>query len=101
VQNAFELYYDPNPFVKMRGVQVLKTYYAELWNNTGLVKRGHKRAQKYNSNVQTVVGDGAISVFYEQLATSLPKGVIVSVGEGLASKADRFAGKYSKFCRDG
>jgi radical SAM superfamily enzyme YgiQ (UPF0313 family) len=88
VQNAFELYYDPNPFVKARGaigaVQVLKTYYSELLNNTGLVKRGLKRAQRHHPNVRTVVGGGAVSVFYEQLAKSLPQGAIVSVGEGEA-----------------
>jgi radical SAM superfamily enzyme YgiQ (UPF0313 family) len=97
VQNAFEIYYDPNPFVKMRGaiggLQVLKTYYAELWNNTGLIKRGYKRAQRYHADVQTVVGGGAVSVFYEQLAKSLPQGTIVSVGEGEALLAKLVRGE--------
>jgi radical SAM superfamily enzyme YgiQ (UPF0313 family) len=47
-----------------------------------LIRRGLKRARRYNPQAKTVVGGGAISVFYEQLAKSLPKGTIVSVGEG-------------------
>ncbi|MFN7658141.1 MAG: B12-binding domain-containing radical SAM protein, partial [Dolichospermum sp.] len=54
----------------------------ELWRYLGLVKRGLKRAQKYQSQARVVLGGGAVSVFYEQLGKSLPAGTIISVGEG-------------------
>jgi radical SAM superfamily enzyme YgiQ (UPF0313 family) len=86
LQNAFEFYYAQNPLIKLRGalggLRVTTAYYAELWRNLGLIKRGMKRAQQYNSNVRSIVGGGAVSVFYEQMGTMLPKGTIVSVGEG-------------------
>ena len=86
LQHAFELYYGKNPWTKLRGafggLRVFIAYYAELWRNSGLIRRGLKRAQRYRSEAQTVVGGGAVSVFYEQLGTQLPKGSIVSVGEG-------------------
>ena len=43
---------------------------------------GLNRAQKYNKNVKVILGGGAVSVFYEQLGNLLPKGTVVSVGEG-------------------
>ncbi len=43
---------------------------------------GLNRAQKYNRDVKVILGGGAVSVFYEQLGNLLPKGTIVSVGEG-------------------
>ena len=58
------------------------SYYKELWRNQGLIKRGLKRARKHQPNARAVVGGGAVSVFYEQLQQNLPKGTIVSVGEG-------------------
>jgi radical SAM superfamily enzyme YgiQ (UPF0313 family) len=86
LQYAFEFYYAKNPFVKLKGalgsLRVLVAYYTELWRNLGLIKRGLKRARRHNSNVRLIVGGGAVSVFYEQLGKSLPKGTIVSVGEG-------------------
>lgn len=86
LQNAFEVYYARNPLVKLRGafggLRVLTTYYAELYRNLGLIRRGLTRAKRYNPEVRAVVGGGAVSVFYEQLGRSLPKGTIVSVGEG-------------------
>ena len=88
LQNAFEFYYARNPFIKMRGaiggLKVTTAYYAELWRNLGLIKRGLKRSQRYHPDVRAVVGGGAVSVFYEQLGDMLPKGTIVSVGEGEA-----------------
>ena len=88
LQNAFEFYYARNPLVKLRGalggLRVTTAYYAELWQNLGLIKRGLKRAKRYNPTVRSVVGGGAVSVFYEQLGTMLPQGTIVSVGEGEA-----------------
>jgi radical SAM superfamily enzyme YgiQ (UPF0313 family) len=86
LQNAFELYYSRNPLLKLRGavggVRMAVSYYSELWQNLGLIKRGFKRAQRYNPQTRLVVGGGAVSVFYEQVGKILPKGAILSVGEG-------------------
>jgi radical SAM superfamily enzyme YgiQ (UPF0313 family) len=86
LQNAFEFYYAKNPLIKLRGalggLKVATAYYGELWRNVGLIKRGLKRAKQYCPEARTIVGGGAVSVFYEQLQQDLPKGTIVSVGEG-------------------
>jgi radical SAM superfamily enzyme YgiQ (UPF0313 family) len=86
LQNAFEFYYAKNPFIRFRGalggLKVTTAYYSELWRNLGLIRRGLKRSQKYNPQARLIVGGGAVSVFYEQLKTNLPKRTIVSVGEG-------------------
>ncbi|MBL1177899.1 photosystem II high light acclimation radical SAM protein [Pantanalinema sp. GBBB05] len=86
LQHAFEFYYARNPLIKLRGafggLRVTTAYYTELWQNLGLIRRGLNRAQRYQPNAQAIVGGGAVSVFYEQLGKSLPKGTIVSVGEG-------------------
>lgn len=86
LQNAFEFYYAKNPLLKLRGglggLRIFIAYYLELWQNQSLIKRGLKRAKKYNSDARVVVGGGAVSVFYEQLGKSLPQGTIISVGEG-------------------
>lgn len=88
LQNAFEFYYAKKPLIKLRGalggLRLAASYYTELWRNLGLIKRGLKRAQNYNPQARCVVGGGAVSVFYEQLGRSLPKGTVVSVGEGEA-----------------
>jgi radical SAM superfamily enzyme YgiQ (UPF0313 family) len=86
LQNAFEFYYAKNPLIKLRGalggLKVFTSYYGELWRNQGLIRRGLNRARKYHPEARTIVGGGAVSVFYEQLKNQLPKGAIVSVGEG-------------------
>jgi radical SAM superfamily enzyme YgiQ (UPF0313 family) len=86
LQNAFEFFYSPNPWLKLRGalggLRMLTGYYSELWRNEGLIKRGIARAKRHVPQAQVVVGGGAVSVFYEQLQKRLPKGTIVSVGEG-------------------
>jgi radical SAM superfamily enzyme YgiQ (UPF0313 family) len=88
LQLSFEFFYSRNPLLKLRGafggVRMLASYYSELWRNQGLIKRGIKRARRYNPAARTIVGGGAVSVFYEQLQKQLPKGTIVSVGEGEA-----------------
>ncbi|MBE9033373.1 B12-binding domain-containing radical SAM protein [filamentous cyanobacterium LEGE 11480] len=88
LQYSFEFFYAKNPLKKARGAfggaRMLASYYTELFRNENLIKRGLKRASRYTDNVQTVVGGGAVSVFYEQLQKRLPKGTIVSVGEGEA-----------------
>jgi radical SAM superfamily enzyme YgiQ (UPF0313 family) len=86
LQNAFEFYYARNPLIKLRGaiggLRLAASYYTELWRNLGLIKRGLSRARKHQPAARAVVGGGAVSVFYEQLGDKLPKGTIVSVGEG-------------------
>ena len=88
LQHAFEVFYARNPLVKLRGalggLRVTTAYYSELLRNRGLIKRGIKRARRYRPEIQAVVGGGAVSVFYEQMEQMLPKGAIVSVGEGEA-----------------
>jgi radical SAM superfamily enzyme YgiQ (UPF0313 family) len=86
LQHAFEFYYAPNPLLRLRGalggLRMASAYLTELWQNLGLIKRGIRRAQRHNPDVCYVVGGGAVSVFYEQLGRMLPKGTIISVGEG-------------------
>lgn len=86
LQNAFEFYYARNPLKKIRSawgsLKLVSAYYGELWRNQGLVEQGVKRAKRYQPEARAVLGGGAVSVFYEQLQHSLPKGTIVSVGEG-------------------
>ncbi len=86
LQHTFEFFYSLNPLVKARGavglLRIASGYYGELWRNIGLIKRGVKRAKQHNPNARVVVGGGAVSVFYEQIGKSLPKGSIISVGEG-------------------
>jgi radical SAM superfamily enzyme YgiQ (UPF0313 family) len=86
LQYSFEFFYSGNPLLKIKGaiglLRIASGYYGELWRNLGLVKRGIKRAKRYNPDARVIVGGGAVSVFYEQVGKSLPKGTIVSVGEG-------------------
>lgn len=86
LQHAFEFYYAQNPLVKLRGalggLRVTTAYYSELWRNLSLIKRGTQRAKQYNPAARSVVGGGAVSVFYEQLGSKLLPGTVVSVGEG-------------------
>ncbi|MBE9011841.1 B12-binding domain-containing radical SAM protein [Pseudanabaenaceae cyanobacterium LEGE 13415] len=88
LQYTFEYYYAKNPFLKARGalglLRIASGYYGELWRNSNLIHRGVDRARRYNPDAKIVVGGGAVSVFYEQVAKNLPKGTIVSVGEGEA-----------------
>ena len=86
LQNSFEVFYARNPFKRLRGalggLQLMASFYGELWRNLRLVRRGLKRAQQFCPQAMAVLGGGAVSVFYEQLGRSLPKGTVVSVGEG-------------------
>ncbi len=86
LQNAFEFYYATNPLIKFRGaingLRLFSNYYTELWRNNLLIRLGLFTARRYNSHAQVLVGGGAVSVFYEQLGSQLPKGTIISVGEG-------------------
>ena len=86
LQNSFEVFYALNPFKRLRGalggLQLMASFYGELWRNLRLVRRGLKRAQQFCPQATAVLGGGAVSVFYEQLGRSLPKGTVVSVGEG-------------------
>jgi radical SAM superfamily enzyme YgiQ (UPF0313 family) len=88
LQYTFEFFYARNLLLKAKGaiglLKIASGYYGELWRNLGLIKRGIARAKRYSPSLRTVVGGGAVSVFYEQVAKTLPKGTIVSVGEGEA-----------------
>jgi radical SAM superfamily enzyme YgiQ (UPF0313 family) len=97
LQYTFEFYYAKNPLVKARGafglLRIASGYYGELWRNLGLIKRGIQRSKRYTPNARVVVGGGAVSVFYEQLGKDLPKGTIISVGEGEALLEKMLRGK--------
>lgn len=86
LQNAFEFFYARNPLIRLRGalggLRLFMGFYGELFRNLGLIRRGLARARRYVPQVRAVVGGGAVSVFYEQLGRYLPKGSIISVGEG-------------------
>ena len=86
LQNSFEVFYSTNILKKIRGawggLKLITSHYEEINRNTSLVKMGLNRAQKYNKSVKVILGGGAVSVFYEQLGKLLPKGTIISVGEG-------------------
>lgn len=88
LQNSFEVFYSRNPLKRLRGAwggfRLMTTHYGELWRNQRLVRHGLRRARRHQSDVRVVLGGGAVSVFYEQLGRSaaLPKGTIVSIGEG-------------------
>ena len=86
LQHSFEVFYARNPLRRLRGalggVKLMGSFYGELWRNLRLIRRGLKRARRHAPHAQAVLGGGATSVFYEQLAPLLPKGTVVSVGEG-------------------
>jgi radical SAM superfamily enzyme YgiQ (UPF0313 family) len=86
LQLSFEFFYARNPLVKLRGalggLKITTAFYAELWRNIRLIKRALKRARRHVPAARAVVGGGAVSVFYEQLGDKLPRGTIISVGEG-------------------
>ncbi|KZR63681.1 MULTISPECIES: photosystem II high light acclimation radical SAM protein [Prochlorococcus] len=86
LQHSFEVFYASNPLRRLRGafggLLLMKSHYGELWRNQRLLRHGLRAARRYVSHARAVLGGGAVSVFYEQLGRSLPKGTIVSVGEG-------------------
>ncbi len=86
LQNSFEVFYAKNPIKKIHGaiggLQLMRSHYGEIWRNQKLIRQGLKRARKFNKNAKAVIGGGAVSVFYDQLRKSLPKGTIISLGEG-------------------
>ncbi len=86
LQNSFEVFYSRNPLKRLRGalggLRLMSSHYGELWRNQNLIKIGLRYSLKHQDHARAVIGGGAVSVFYEQLGKSLPKGTIVSVGEG-------------------
>jgi radical SAM superfamily enzyme YgiQ (UPF0313 family) len=86
LQHSFEAFYARNPLKRLRGalggLQLMRSFYGELWRNLGLVRRGLRWARRHHPEARAVIGGGAVSVFYEQLGRQLPKGTVVSVGEG-------------------
>lgn len=86
LQNSLEVFYANNPLKRLRGalggLQLMISYYSELRRNLGLLRQGLRRARRHCPEARVVIGGGAVSVFYEQLARHLPAGTVVSVGEG-------------------
>ncbi len=86
LQHSFEVFYARNPLKRLHGaiggLRLMSSHYGELWRNQRLVRRGLRCARRHNKQAKAVIGGGAVSVFYEQLSKSLPKGTIISVGEG-------------------
>jgi len=86
LQNSFEVFYARNPLRRLRGalggMRLMGTHYGELWRNQRLVRDGLRQARRVQPGARAVLGGGAVSVFYEQLGRGLPKGTVVSVGEG-------------------
>ena len=86
LQNSFEVFYARNPLKRLHGalggLRLMTSHYGELSRNQALVRRGLRQARRHRPEARAVLGGGAVSVFYEQLGRSLPKGTIVSVGEG-------------------
>ena len=86
LQHSFEAFYAKNPLKRIHGalggLKLMKAHYGELWRNQNLIRKGLKYAKKYNKKAKLVLGGGAVSVFYEQLGKALPKGTIISLGEG-------------------
>ncbi|MEB3194875.1 MAG: radical SAM protein [Cyanobacteriota bacterium] len=86
LQNSFEVFYARHPLRRLRGalggMQLMAAYYGELVRNMRLIRRGLRWARRHHPHARAVLGGGAVSVFYEQLGRWLPKGTVVSVGEG-------------------
>jgi radical SAM superfamily enzyme YgiQ (UPF0313 family) len=86
LQHSFEVFYASNPWRRLRGalggLRLMAAFYGELWRNLRLVRRALRRASRFQPGARVVLGGGAVSVFYEQLGKILPKGTVVSVGEG-------------------
>ncbi len=86
LQNSFEVFYAQNPLRRLKGalggIKLMTSHYGELNRNHSLLRKGLKYARKKNRAAKAVIGGGAVSVFYEQLGRSLPKGTIISIGEG-------------------
>ena len=88
LQHSFEAFYAKSPLKRIRGIlgglRLMKSHYGELWRNQSLIKTGLKYARRFRHDARALIGGGAVSVFYEQLGKSLPKGTILSIGEGEA-----------------
>ncbi|WP_461555734.1 photosystem II high light acclimation radical SAM protein [Synechococcus sp.] len=86
LQHSFEVFYGKGLLRRLRGafggLKLMASFYGDLWRNLRLVRSGLRWARRYHSTARLVLGGGAVSVFYEQLAKQLPKGTVVSVGEG-------------------
>jgi radical SAM superfamily enzyme YgiQ (UPF0313 family) len=86
LQHSFEVFYARHPLRRLRGalggLRLMGAYYGELRRNLRLVRHGLRRAKRHQPRARVVLGGGAVSVFYEQLGRWLPKGTVVSVGEG-------------------
>jgi radical SAM superfamily enzyme YgiQ (UPF0313 family) len=86
LQHSFEVFYANHPLRRLRGalgaLRLMASFYGELWRNLRLIRRGLGWARRLQPQARAVLGGGAVSVFYEQLAPQLPRGIVVAVGEG-------------------
>jgi len=86
LQHSFEVFYARHPLRRLRGalggLGLMGAYYGELARNLRLVRAGLRGARRHQPGARAVLGGGAVSVFYEQLGRWLPRGTVVSVGEG-------------------
>ena len=86
LQHSFEVFYARHPLRRLRGalggLGLMGAYYGELARNLRLVRAGLRWARRHQPGARAVLGGGAVSVFYEQLGRWLPRGTVVSVGEG-------------------
>ncbi|MFQ5509785.1 MAG: B12-binding domain-containing radical SAM protein [Leptospirillia bacterium] len=82
LENSFNFFYS-NSLIKrvlssFNGLKMVAAYHANLRENLGTVRR----LAGQNPHRTLLLGGGAYSVFHEQLAKKLPKGVIGVIGEG-------------------
>ena len=56
----FEVFYSKNILKKLEvlgRIKLIASHYGEIYRNTSLVKKGLKRAQKYNKDVKVILGE--------------------------------------------
>ena len=85
LQNSFEVFYARNPAEASawcpRRLRLMTSHYGELCRNQRLVRRA-QMARRHHPDARAVFGGGAVSVFTSSSVGRLPKGTIVSMGEG-------------------
>lgn len=60
LQNSFEVFYARNPLRRLRGalggLGLMASFYGELWRNLRLVRRGLRRARRFEPQATAVLG---------------------------------------------
>lgn len=63
LQHSFEVFYARNPLKRLRGalggLGLMASFYGELWRNLRLVRRGLRRARRFQPQAQAVLCWGA------------------------------------------